>query len=163
MGQRLVETAHADDVIPDHLELGVEEHRHKLLLVRLVAGIDGHDFPPQLAGGFRGIQRIAGGGVLRDIVGDASEAVRLSIVNQRTRQLMMQKTAMRFASRSAVRSFDSSALQPDLRILWKTSIFQRMAYQSIFSIAAARVRTGRSVISFQSIGLRPLSFPRSLA
>ena len=72
------------------------------------------------------------------IVGGACGAVRLSIVNQKTRQLMMQKTAMRLASRSAVRSLDSSALQPDLRILWKTSIFQRMAYQSIFSIAASR-------------------------
>lgn len=66
MGERLVETAHADDVIPDNAKLGVEEDRYKVLLVRLVAGIDGDDFPPQLAGAFRAIHRIAGGGVLRE-------------------------------------------------------------------------------------------------
>ena len=37
-------------------------------------------------------------------------------------------TDPRFANRSAVRNFDSSALQPDLRILWNISIFQRIAY-----------------------------------
>ena len=44
---------------------------------------------------------------------------------------MMQKTAMRLARRSAVRNFESSALQPDFRILWNSSIFHRMAYQLI--------------------------------
>jgi hypothetical protein len=48
---------------------------------------------------------------------------RLSIVIQKIRQLRMQKTEIRFTSRSAVRSLDSSALQTDLRILWKVSIF----------------------------------------
>ena len=47
-------------------KLGVEEDRYKVLLVWLVAGIDGDDFPPQLAGAFRAIHRIAGGGVLRE-------------------------------------------------------------------------------------------------
>ncbi|OKO75150.1 hypothetical protein AC630_25530 [Bradyrhizobium sp. AS23.2] len=50
------------------------------------------------------------------IFGDASGAVRLSMVSQRTRQLRMQKTAIRLARRSAVRSFESSALQPDFRV-----------------------------------------------
>src|ERR1700722_13618606 len=68
------------------------------------------------------------------------------------RQSRMQNMAMRFTRRSAVRSFDASALQPDFMILWKTSIFQRNAYQSIFSIASARECTGMSVISFQSMG-----------
>jgi len=31
-----------------------------------------------------------------------------------------------------------SALQPDFRILWEHSIFHRMAYQLIFSMASAR-------------------------
>ena len=35
---------------------------------------------------------------------------------------------MSFASRSAVRSFASSALQPDFKILWKVSIFHLCAY-----------------------------------
>lgn len=35
----------------------------------------------------------------------------------------MQKTAIRLTRRSAVRNFESSALRPDPRILWKTSIF----------------------------------------
>lgn len=74
------------------------------------------------------------------MAGAAFGAVRFSMVNQNTRQLRIQKTAMRLASRSAVRSLESSARQPDLRILWKTSIFQRMAYQSIFSTASERVR-----------------------
>jgi hypothetical protein len=54
-----------------------------------------------------------------------------------------------------VRSFTSSALQPDFRILWKVSIFQRMAYQFSFSTASLRDLIGRSVTSFQSIGSRP--------
>ncbi len=53
--------------------------------------------------------------------------------------------------RSAVCSRASSALQPDFRVLWKVSIFQRIAYQSSFSMASSWERTGRSVISFQSI------------
>jgi hypothetical protein len=45
------------------------------------------------------------------------DLVRLIIVIQKTRQLRMQRTAIRLTSRSAVRSFDSSALQQDFRIL----------------------------------------------
>lgn len=60
-------------------------------------------------------------GPVNAIFGDASGAVRLSMVSQRTRQLRMQKNAIRLASRSAVRNFESSALQPDFKILWKTS------------------------------------------
>src|SRR5665213_3417930 len=97
------------------------------------------------------------------MAGAAFDEVRVRIVNQNTRQLRIQKTAMRLASRSAVRSLESSARQPDLRILWKTSIFQRIAYQLIFSTASERVRAGKSLISFQSIGLRPCGAPRSMA
>src|SRR5438874_10678004 len=46
------------------------------------------------------------------------------------RQLTMQKIDIRFTSRSAVRSLDSSALQPDLRILWNSSIFQRCGWRT---------------------------------
>src|SRR3954471_21269184 len=66
----------------------------------------------------------------------------------------MQKTAISFTKRSAVLSRLSSARQPDFRILWNTSIFQRRAYQRSFSTAAPCDRTGKSVISFQSIGGR---------
>ncbi|CAB3773851.1 hypothetical protein LMG29542_07469 [Paraburkholderia humisilvae] len=66
-------------------------------------------------------------------------------------------------SLSAVRSRDSSALQPDFRILWKVSIFQRIAYQSSFSIASARERTGRLVISVLSMRARPGGGSRSCA
>ena len=59
----------------------------------------------------------------------------------------MQKSAIRLTRRSAILSFDSSAMQPDLRIFRHTSIFQRIACQSSFSIASARERTGKSVIS----------------
>jgi hypothetical protein len=45
------------------------------------------------------------------------ELARFSIVIQKIRQLRMQKTAIKFTSRSAVRSLDSSALQPDFKIL----------------------------------------------
>ena len=58
---------------------------------------------------------------------------------------------MRLASRSAARSLASSALQPDLRILWKVSLFHRMAYQFSFATASVRDRIGRSVTSFQLI------------
>ncbi|MDA9544769.1 hypothetical protein ACM43_09435 [Bradyrhizobium sp. CCBAU 45321] len=86
---------------------------------------------------------------------------RLSIVIQKTRQLTMQKTAIRLTRRSAVRNFESSALQPDLRILWKTSIFHLNAYHSIFSMASLRDWTGRSVRSFHSIFFRRVGLPRS--
>ena len=45
------------------------------------------------------------------------------MVSQRTRQLIMQKTAIKLASRSAVRNFESSARQPDFKILWNTLDF----------------------------------------
>jgi hypothetical protein len=48
--------------------------------------------------------------------GGAVGADRLSIVIQKTRQLRMQNTAIKLASRWAVLSLDSSALQPDLSI-----------------------------------------------
>src|SRR4051794_41919322 len=66
----------------------------------------------------------------------------------------MQKTAISFTRRSAVLSRLSSARQPDFRILWNVSIFQRKAYQRSFSTAAPCDRTGKSVISFQSIADR---------
>ncbi|WP_419906604.1 hypothetical protein [Hoeflea sp.] len=62
---------------------------------------------------------------------------------------------MRKIPHSAVRNLASSALQPDFRILWKVSIFQRMAYQSSFSMASLWEYIGRLVISFQSIPNRP--------
>src|SRR3981081_3904900 len=65
--------------------------------------------------------------------GSASGAERLSIVIQKIRQLRMQKTETRLVRRWAVLSFESSALQPDLRILWNTSIFHLNAYHSSFS------------------------------
>jgi len=68
----------------------------------------------------------------------ASGTERLSIVIQKTRQLRMQKTEIRLARRWAVLSFDSSALQPDLRILWNISIFHLNAYHSSFSMASWR-------------------------
>src|SRR6185437_9172252 len=95
-------------------------------------------------------------------VGGALGAVRFIIVNQNTRQLRTQKTVIRLDSRSAVRSLESSPRHPDFRILWKTSIFQLMPYQMIFSTISERVRAGRSVSSFQSVGLRPFGAPRSV-
>ena len=68
--------------------------------------------------------------------GDTFGAARAIIVSHKTRQLKMQNTAIKLARRSAVRSFESSARQPLFKILWKTSIFQRIAYQLIFSIAS---------------------------
>ena len=75
----------------------------------------------------------------------------MSIVIQKIRQLRMQKTAISFARRSAVLSRASSALQPDFRILWNTSIFHHRAYQRSLSTAARFAVTGRSVTSLQSI------------
>src|SRR4051812_11135420 len=83
------------------------------------------------------------------------------MVSQKMRQASRQKTDSNFISRSAVRSQEASARQPDLRILWKTSIFQRNAYHTNFSIASARERTGRSVINFRSIFSRSVGVPRS--
>lgn len=73
----------------------------------------------------------------------------------------MQKTAIRLTRRSAVRNFESSALQPNLRTLWKTSIFHLNAYYSIFSTASLRDWTERSVRSFHSIFFRRFGVPRS--
>ena len=88
---------------------------------------------------------------------------RFPIVIQKTRQLRMHRIAIRLTMRSAVLSRTSSALKPDFRILWKVSIFQRMAYQLSFSIASSRDRMGRSVISFQSILSLPFGASRSVA
>lgn len=71
-------------------------------------------------------------------VGGASGAERLSIVIQKTRQLRMQKSEIRLVRRWAVLSFDSSALQPALRILWNTLIFHLKPYHSSFSMASVR-------------------------
>ena len=94
------------------------------------------------------------------MLGGASGADRLIIVIQNTRQLRMQKMEIKLTSRSAVLSFDSSALQPDFSILWKTSIFHRIAYHSSFSMASRRDRTGKSVINFHSIFFLFLGVPR---
>ena len=67
----------------------------------------------------------------------------------------MQRTAISLARRSAVRSRASSALQPDFRTLWNTSIFHLKAYQRSFSTAARFEVTGKSVSSFQSMRGRP--------
>ena len=50
-------------------------------------------------------------------MGDAAGSARFIIISQKTRQLEMQKTASNLARRSAVLNLDSSALQPDFRIL----------------------------------------------
>ena len=86
------------------------------------------------------------------------------IVIQKILQAKILEIEINRQSPSAVRSFDSSILQPDLRILKNTSIFHRRAYHSSFSIAAAREFTGKLVINFQSIGsLSSLVFPTSRA
>lgn len=92
-----------------------------------------------------------------------SGAERLIIVIQNTRQLRMQNTAISFTRRSAVLSRAASTRQPDFRTLWKTTIFQRSAYQCSFSIAASQVKTGKSVTSFQSIAGRSAGAVCSLA
>src|SRR3954470_17130257 len=89
-------------------------------------------------------------------VGEAVGATRFIIVIQKMRQLRMQNTAIRLTILSAARSLEASALQPDFRILWNVSIFQRIAYQASFSNASLRDRTERFVISFQR-SLRGLS------
>ena len=88
---------------------------------------------------------------VRASLGEASGARRLIMVSEKILQLNTQKTDIRLTSRSAVRSFDSSALQPDFTILWNNSIFQRNAYHWIFSIASAGDSTLRSVISFHVV------------
>src|SRR5215210_982339 len=75
----------------------------------------------------------------------------------------MQKTAISLTSRSAVLSRAFSVWQPDFRILWNTSTFHLRAYQCSFSIAAAQVGTGKSVISRQSMAGRSAGSVRSLA
>jgi hypothetical protein len=65
---------------------------------------------------------------VRAICGKAFEQSRFIIVIQKILQLKMQKIEIKFTSRSAVRSFDDSALHPDFKILWNVSIFHRMAY-----------------------------------
>src|SRR6266853_2098553 len=56
-------------------------------------------------------------GAVNASVGEASGTARFIIVSQKILQLRMQKTAIKLVSRWAVRSRDSSALQPDFRIL----------------------------------------------
>ncbi len=88
-----------------------------------------------------------------------SGQTRLIVVIQKIRQLRMQYTEIRLTSRSAVRSLDSSALQPDFRILWKVSIFHRMAYQWSFSMASSREHTGKLVMSFRPVVPYPAAHP----
>ena len=76
------------------------------------------------------------------------------MVVQNIRQLKRQKIAMRLTRRSAVLSLASSALHPDLRMWWNTSIFHRSAYQFSFSIASSADFTSRLVMSFQTTGAR---------
>src|SRR5205807_7593059 len=94
-------------------------------------------------------------------VGEAVGATRFIIVIQKMCQLRMQNTAIRLTILSAARSLEASALQPDFRILWNVSIFQRIAYQASFSNASLRDRTERFVISFQSIFARSFGLVRS--
>ena len=54
-------------------------------------------------------------------------------------------------SRSAVLSFDSSALKPDFKILKYNSIFQRCLYHSSTVIASNLVLTGKFVMNVQRI------------
>ena len=56
-------------------------------------------------------------------------------------QLKIQNVADEFTSRAAVRNFECSAWQPDLRLLWNTSILQRQRTTSDFRmlISAARI------------------------
>src|SRR3954470_17365586 len=85
------------------------------------------------------------------------------MVSQKILHPMMQKIEIRFTSLSELRNLDSSALHPDLSILWNTSIFHRIAYQVSFSMASLSVFTGRLVISFHTIRSRPRGVPRSIA
>jgi Putative ParB-like nuclease len=55
----------------------------------------------------------------------------------------------------------ANALQPEFRILWKTSIFQRMAYYSSFSSASLGDWTCKSVTGFQSMLFLFFGVPRS--
>ena len=66
---------------------------------------------------------------------------RFSIVNQEMLQLKIQNVADEFTSRAAVRNFECSAWQPDLRLLWNTSMLQRQRTTSDFRllISAARI------------------------
>lgn len=72
-----------------------------------------------------GGRRGSGARRLSDLISNAVNArvalacrvERLSIVDQKIRQLKMQNAANRLTNRSAVRSFDRSAWQPDFRIL----------------------------------------------
>jgi hypothetical protein len=99
--------------------------------------------------------RITISGSVKAIVGGARGAVRAIMVSHMTRQLTMQNTATKFTSRSAARNFASSPRQPAFRILWKSSIFQRIAYQRIFSTACSKLPTSKSVRNFHTIGFRP--------
>lgn len=91
---------------------------------------------------------------VRTISGLASNWARADMVIQKMRQLTTVMRASSFTSRSAVCNLASSARQPDFMTLWNISTFQRKAYQSSLSTAAARSSIGRLVMSSQSIGPR---------
>lgn len=74
------------------------------------------------------LSRICISSVVKARVGAASGHARLIIVSQKIRQPRIQNVARRLTKRSAVRSLERSAWQPDFRILWKVSIFQRNVY-----------------------------------
>ena len=93
----------------------------------------------------------------------SSGDTRLSWHIHNTRHARMHMIAIKLASRSAFRSFESSARQPDFSTLWKVSIFHLNVYHSSFSTASALLFTLRSVISFQEIGARSFGVPRSTA
>lgn len=59
--------------------------------------------------------------------------------------------------------FRSLRSEPDFRVLWNVSIFQRIAYQESFSGASLRDGTGKFVTSFQSIFSLLLGVFRSCA
>ena len=83
------------------------------------------------------------------------------IVIQKARQLRMQNTATNRVRRSVVRSLDSSARQPDLRILWKVSIFQRKAYHSMSPAEVGEVEVRIRVARSRSNAGRPRSQTRA--
>ena len=64
MGHRFVQAAHAHDMIANQTQLGIEEHRHKVFLLRLVARVVRNDLIPKTEGGFGAIKRPLNGSVL---------------------------------------------------------------------------------------------------
>lgn len=95
--------------------------------------------------------------------GDASGATRLSMVSQRTRQLRMQRTAIRLAKSLRGPQFWVFRLAAQSQDLVEHLDFPPHGVQLIFSIASERLPTARLVMSFQLIGLRHFGVPLSVA